>query len=180
MKNLQIRDARPGDREAIREVTLSAFQEYAALMPAHWEGYRENILATLADVHPAEQIVAEQEGTVVGAALLYPPGTVVHTPDGVPVSLAEPEVRLLAVAPVAREQGVGAALMHECLRRARRAGAEGLGLHTTDRMRVAMGMYERMGFERVPELDFHVDEELTVKGYRLDLGIEANPEPPLP
>jgi len=31
-------------------------------------------------------------------------------------------------------------------------------------MRVAMRMYERMGFVRAPELDFHPDENVTVKG----------------
>ena len=51
---LLIRDARPGDRDRIREVTLAAYQEYAAQMPDLWEGYRQNIVATLARVEPAE------------------------------------------------------------------------------------------------------------------------------
>ena len=62
MSGLQIRQARPSDRAAIEAVTLAAYQEYAAVMPAHWEGYRQNILATLADVQPAAQIVADQDG----------------------------------------------------------------------------------------------------------------------
>ena len=49
------------------------------------------------------------------------------------------------------------------------SGAAVLTLHTTDMMHVAMRMYERMGFVRAPELDFHVDKDLTVKGYRLNL-----------
>ncbi len=81
-----------------------------------------------------------------------------------------PEVRLLAVAPAARSQGIGAALMQECVRRARRAGTGALSLHTTDLMRTAMGMYERIGFVRAPELDFHPAPGVTVKGFRLDLG----------
>jgi hypothetical protein len=35
---LLIRDARPGDRDRIREVTLTAYQEFAAQMPELWEG----------------------------------------------------------------------------------------------------------------------------------------------
>jgi hypothetical protein len=31
-------------------------------------------------------------------------------------------------------------------------------------------MYERMGFVRAPELDFHPAPDTTVKGYRLDVG----------
>jgi hypothetical protein len=36
-------------------------------------------------------------------------------------------------------------------------------------MQVAMRMYERMGFVRAPELDFHPDPSITVKAYRLEL-----------
>jgi GNAT superfamily N-acetyltransferase len=168
-EDLQIRDAYPGDREAIRQVTLSAFQEYASAMPSRWEEYRRHILETLADVKSAEQIVAEHDGAILGTILLYPAGTTFSRPGGAPSALAGPEVRLLAVAPAARAQGIGTALMRECIRRARRSGAPVLTLHTTDRMSVAMRMYERMGFVRAPELDFQVDEELTVKGYRLKL-----------
>ena len=169
-----IRDAHDSDRAAIQAVTLSAYQEYAALMPAHWEDYRHGILATLAEVKPAEQIVAEQDGAVAGTVLLYPAGTVLTTPAGASVTLAWPEVRLLAVAPVARGQGIGAALIRECIQRARQSGATALTLHTTDMMQVAMGMYERMGFARAPELDFRPDPGITIKGYRLDLN-EAEP-----
>lgn len=166
---LKIRDARSEDRDAAREITLSAFQQYAALLsPPRWEGYRENIRATMTDVGPAQQIVAEREGVILGSVLLYPPGTAFSTPDEGPLTC--PEVRLLAVAPEARGQGIGAALMKECLRRTRRLGAPCLNLHTTDMMQVAMRMYERMGFVRVPDLDFHPDPSITVKAYRFDLG----------
>ncbi len=166
--DLQIRDARPGDQESIRLVTLAAYQEYAAQMLAHWEGYRQNILTTLASVTPAEQIVAERNGTILGTVLLYPAGSVFGTdPQGALVRLTWPEVRLLAVAPDQRGQGIGAALMEECIRRAWAAGAPALMLHTTDLMQTAMRLYERLGFVRFPELDFHPAPDVTIKGYRL-------------
>ena len=165
---LKIRDARGRDRDAARKVTLSAFRQYAAVMPPpRWEGYRENILTTLADPAPAQHLVAEKEGAILGSVLMYPPGTAFSTPDEGP--LACPEVRLLAVAPGARGQGIGTALMKECIRRARRLGSACLNLHTTDMMQGAMRMYERMGFVRAPDLDFHPDPSITVKAYRLDL-----------
>ncbi len=174
MTDLQIRDARPGDREVIKDVTLTAYQQYAEIMPPpHWEFYRQSILETLADVSPAEQIVAEVDGVVMGTALLYPAGAVYSTPDGDSVTLERPELRLLAVAPAARGQGVGAALVQECILRARRSGVAELTLHTTDMMQVAMRMYEGMGFVRAPELDFHPAPEVTVKGYRLNLASAA-------
>ncbi len=175
MNDLHIRNADVCDQEAIRDVTLSAYEEYGTKMPPFaWEQYRESIIATLADVKPAEQIVAEQSGRVVGTVLLYPAGTFVHRPTGAPIVLEFPEARLLAVAPKARGQGIGTALIIECIRRARRAGIPMLTLHTTDMMEVGMRMYERLGFERAPELDSRPAENILVKGYRFDL---ARPEP---
>ena len=37
MTELHIRDARADDHDAIQDVTLSAYQEYAVSMQAHWE-----------------------------------------------------------------------------------------------------------------------------------------------
>ncbi len=172
---LQVRDAQPGDQESIRVITLAAYQEYAAQMSAHWEDYRQNILTTLASVTPAEQIVAERNGTLLGTVLLYPVGSVIGTdPQGTPVRLTWPEVRLLAVAPAQRGQGIGAALMKECIRRAWAEGAPALMLHTTDLMQTAMRLYERLGFVRFPELDFHLAPGVTIKGYRLSLESPSN------
>jgi GNAT superfamily N-acetyltransferase len=169
MSGLRLRDARDEDHKEIENVTLSAFREYADLMPAHWDNYRRGILATLADPKPAEQIVAERDGRIVGAILLYPPGTVVTQPDGRSVTRPWPEMRLLAVNPAMRGQGIGVALIRECESRARRSRADALALHTADVMSAAVRIYERMGFVRAPELDFHPSDDLTVKGYLLKL-----------
>lgn len=168
VSDLLIRDARPSDQDAIRQLTLAAYQEYAAQIPAHWEAYRQNILTTLADPTPAVQIVAEHTRTLVGTVLLYPAGTSVSAREGASVRRQWPEVRLLAVAPAARGHGIGAALMQECVRRAGDSGKAALTLHTTEMMRVARHLYERMGFVRAPELDFHPAPGLTIQGYRLD------------
>src|SRR5258707_3114955 len=167
MTEPHMRDARAEDQAAIREVTLAAYQEYAAVMPpGAWERYRDSFLETLADVKPAGQIVAEQGGTIVGTVLLYPAGMAVTPPGGATFTLPSPGIRLLAVAPAARGQGIGAALVRECMRRARQAGAGAVTLHTTDMMQVAMGLYERMGFVRTTELDFEPLPGFKIKGYR--------------
>lgn len=161
-----LREARSGDRDAIVEVTLAAYQEYASQVPI-WGPYRQNILATLANPRPATQLVAERDGTIVGTVLLYPAG-----PAGAaaPGQGRWPEVRLLAVAPSARGQGVAHALMQECVRRAREAKADALTLHTMAAMQAALRLYTRMGFHPAPELDFQPAPGFTVNGYRLTLG----------
>jgi len=164
---VSLREARPADHDAIVEVTLAAYQEYATQVP-FWAPYRQNILTTLANPKPATQLVAEHDSAIVGTVLLYP-----ASPAGATAAPGQgrwPEVRLLAVAPSARGQGVAHALMQECVRRARASGADALTLHTMSAMRSALRLYTRMGFVPAPELDFQPAPNFNVKGYRLTLG----------
>jgi GNAT superfamily N-acetyltransferase len=164
-----VRDAHDDERDTLCQVTLAAYEQYAAIMPEPiWVAYRRQFLATLDTEEPVERIVAERRSAVVGSVLLFPPSTSVYGSAAVNVREC-PEVRLLAVVPEARRSGVGTALMDECARRARRAGAAALGLHTTDIMEAAVRMYERLGYVRRPELDFAPARGVLIKGYRLDL-----------
>jgi GNAT superfamily N-acetyltransferase len=76
--------------------------------------------------------------------------------------------RLLAVDPDARGTGVGKALAKKCIELAREAGNRQVIIHTTNAMKIAWGMYERLGFKRSPDLDF-MQERLQVFGFRLEL-----------
>jgi ribosomal protein S18 acetylase RimI-like enzyme len=64
--------------------------------------------------------------------------------------------------------GIGKALTQFCVDEARRLGRAQVILHTTRAMQTAWGMYERMGFERFPEIDFQ-QGKLEVYGFRLAL-----------
>ena len=191
VSTLQIHTAREEERKAAAALTVAAYTQYAAVMPAQaWGFYRQNMIDTVMNskvagggagalIHgsvesvgdhapePFELIVAERNGALVGSVLYTP--SMGDAPNSA-------YFRLLAVAPDARGQGIGKALTQECLRRARAAGATSMLLNTTDMMDVAQNMYVRMGFVRAPEFDFRVpvdtksgaDDEL-IKGYRLDL-----------
>src|ERR1700709_2255730 len=114
---LHIRDARDDERDAIRDLTLAAYAEYATIMaPRAWAGLSHAVQAGLATTEPAERIVAELDGELVGSVMLYAPtanayGDALAGPDW-------PELRLLAVAEAARGRGVGKALVAECIGRA--------------------------------------------------------------
>ena len=168
-----VRDVRPGEADAIRALTLASYEQYAATLGPFWPMYRDNIVATLARVAPAEQIVAARDGVLVGAVLLYPAGAFMGTGPAAGIEARWPEVRLLAVPPAERGRGIADALMRECVRRARAAGAAAITLHTTDMMDAAMRLYTRMGFARDPALDFRPAPTVLVKGFRLDLGAAA-------
>jgi GNAT superfamily N-acetyltransferase len=79
---------------------------------------------------------------------------------------------MLAVAPEAQGQGVGAALVAACVDRARAAGKRRLLLHTTAPMIAAHRLYHRAGFRRDPGRDQVLDGGLLLLAYALDLDPE--------
>jgi ribosomal protein S18 acetylase RimI-like enzyme len=166
--DFEVRDARADERDSIRALTLRAYAEYATIMePVTWAGLEQAIHSALASDAPAERIVADDHGTLIGSAMLYPPATKAY--GNMLAELSWPEVRLVSVAPEARGRGVARALMDECVRRARSAGATAIGLHTSRSMRAAVAMYTRMGFVRVPEFDHRPPGAELVEAYRLVL-----------
>lgn len=166
--DFEIRDARNDERDSIRDLTLRSYAEYATIMePAAWAGLERAIQFALDSDAPAERIVADDHGTLIGSVALYPPATKAY--GSMLAELSWPEVRLLSVPPEARGRGVARALMDECVRRARRAGATAIGLHTSRSMRAAMAMYTRMGFARRPEFDVQPPGAELVEAYRLQL-----------
>lgn len=163
-----VRDARPDERDAVRALTLGAYAQYAAVMtPGTWAGLEGAVRAALDAEVPAERIVAECDGALVGSVMLFPPA--VDAYGGLAARAPWPELRVLAVAPEARGLGVGQALVEECVRRARASGAAAIGLHSSRSMAAALRMYERLGFVRDPATDFQPDGDELVQGFRLAL-----------
>lgn len=172
-----VRDAREEDRASVRALTLGAYEEYASIMaPSGWAALQRAAHAALDSRETAHRLVAERDGDIVGSVMLFPPSADAYAGAARPVSW--PEVRMLAVAPTARGSGVGQLLMDECIRRARADGADTIGLHTSESMRGAMRLYDRMGFERVTEFDFQPEGAELVEAYCLRLEAVAPPSPP--
>jgi GNAT superfamily N-acetyltransferase len=163
---MNLREARPEERTAIVELTLSAYAQYAAeITPEGFDLYMRHIRHTLETDDRPIYLVAEQDGQLAASVLLYPPYLKIYS--DLPNGSAYPEVRLLAVSPNFRRKGVGRLLMEECMHRAKAMGAEGVGLHTSDMMAGAVALYTEMGFQRHPEMDFSPDPALIVKGFLL-------------
>ena len=171
---IHLRDARSADRVAIAELTMRAYREYATVMTADaWAELDETLHSALADDTGVTRIVAELDDRIVGSVALYEPEAVRYA--GLASVTTWPEVRLVAVDPSVRGRGVARALVLECVRRARAAGATTLGLHTSRSMRTARRLYERLGFVRDPDHDFQPPGAELVAGYRLRLDDPALP-----
>jgi len=165
--NLVIRNAQPEELEEISVLLRESYQQYQIFIPPErWKPYLEDIMDVRSRMDDSELIVAEVDQRLVGCVTLFLDGAK-SFPEAWPSGWAV--ARLLAVHPDFRGRRIGHALMEECMRRCRRAGIKTVGLHTTEIMEVARGMYERMGFVRVPEHDFSPAPGITVMAYRLHL-----------
>lgn len=170
-EKLRIREAAAADREAIRSVALSAYEQYAHLLPTdRWEAYRDSIAASVEGDGPEARIVAELNGEIVGSVLLFLTSDKAYGLPG--LGIGGPIIRLLAVAPAVRGKGIATALIREGIRRAGLLGYDVLHLHTSDMMASAVNLYERLGFERAADKDI-MNGETLVKCYRFRLRTAA-------
>ncbi|UNK19485.1 GNAT family N-acetyltransferase [Paenibacillus sp. N3/727] len=162
-----IRDAQDWEREAVAEIMLESYQQYALDMPQdRWKEYRNSIRNSAYGNTPYARIVAELAGEIVGSVQLFLSSEAAY---GKPeMGINSPIIRLLAVSPFARGLGIATLLIQEAARRSIQLGATTLNLHTSDMMASAVKLYEKLGFERAYETDTTNGETL-VKGYRLDL-----------
>jgi ribosomal protein S18 acetylase RimI-like enzyme len=166
-QELLIRNARSDELDEVSLLLKDAYQQYENIIrPEAWKSYLEDIIDVRSRLGESDLIVAELNHRLAGCVTLYLDGS--HSfPEAWPRGWAV--VRLLAVHPEYQGQGIGRALMEECIRRCRQAKVAAIGLHTTEAMDIARQMYERMGFVRVPESDFHPAPGVTVMAYSLQL-----------
>lgn len=166
---LQIREALSNEMEWVRDQRVRAYEEHAQKVPvAHWNALKKAILADSDIQDGVEFLVAELDGEVVGSIVLYPAKSDAY--DGLVDELDYPEIRMLAVSPQSRSKGIAEALVNECIHRAKQKEYKYIGLHTADFMTSAMRLYERIGFERLPEFDFEpANDGIIVKAYRLSI-----------
>jgi ribosomal protein S18 acetylase RimI-like enzyme len=93
------------------------------------------------------------DGAIAGTACLLPS----KSEHSHVAELGERELRLLAVAPEHRGQGIGEVLLHGCAWHAAFEGASELVLSAQPTRTAARKLYERLGFERLPNREWHRD-----------------------
>ncbi|MGM0875681.1 MAG: GNAT family N-acetyltransferase [Bacillota bacterium] len=166
---MKIRDALMNELQYIREQRINAYNEHAQAISAdHWNALKQAISSDSDIQTGVELIVAELEGKIVGSVALFPPKSNAY--EGYVDELEYSEIRMLAVTPEDRGKGVASALIFECITRTQAKGFQSIGLHTADFMESALNIYERIGFERIPQYDFQpTDDGIIVKAFRLSI-----------
>lgn len=150
MSSLAVRAAAPADFDAIGRVTVAAYAADGQLAGDH--GY-DRVLADVARRAQAGELLAavdEETGVVVGAVLFVLPGSPYAELSGP----GEAEFRMLAVDPAAQGKGAGEALARACIARAVELNCSALVICTRSFSYPAHRLYARLGFVRVPELDW--------------------------
>ena len=159
---LEIREARPEEWAQVGAFT-QAWDEFTPAAPNEtWYAYyaflgdakrRTAMLVALADRELAGTVTLELEQTL----------------DGDPLAPEQASMRMLAVAPGRRRQGIGRALVAACLERTTAVGKSYLTLHTAPEMRAAQQLYRSFGFERSPDADYSPGPGYHLLAYQLRL-----------
>jgi ribosomal protein S18 acetylase RimI-like enzyme len=99
-----------------------------------------------------ELLCAKDPGTseLIGVVVVVPPSS----PARRLAQANEAELHLLATSPAHRGLGIGLALINAAMARAKQQRYQGMVLWTQPSMLAAQRLYERAGFQRVPEQDF--------------------------
>lgn len=164
MSDFMIRVAHPHEFDTVGRLTVAAYQDDGHLDTD--SDYAAELADAAARAARATVLVAVDEDTAVL-------GSVTFCRAGSPYAeIARPgeaEFRMLAVAGGTRRRGVGQALVLACADRARRHGDIALVLSSQRRMHAAHRLYERLGFERTPELDHEPVPGIELITYRLAL-----------
>ncbi len=159
---IEISPATPAEYDAIGDLTARAYAPSHMLPDDPYFDYLRDVAERAAG---SVVLAARNNGKVVGSVAWCEPGSEV-------AELAMPgegEFRTLAVDPEAEGGGAGRALVQACIDRAREAGCDALVLSSALWMTRAHGLYERMGFVRVPERDWNPTPDTRLLAFRLEL-----------
>ena len=171
-RTLEIRDVQEQERERLGKLMVEVYSTLEGFPGPDEQPHYYELLAniwTFAERKDARVLVALAEtGELAGGVVYF--GDMAQYGSGGSATQEENAsgIRLLAVDPKFRGAGTGKALTRACIDLARESGHSQVILHTTMAMKLAWGLYERLGFVRAADLDF-LQDDLQVFGFRLKL-----------
>ena len=155
---LDIRLARPHEYEAVGELTVLAYDDVLHGGPA--DPYRHELLDAAQRATEAELwVVADHAHRIVGTVTVGRPGSPyaeIAGPD-------EIEVRMLAIDPSYSRQGIGRRLMAHVHTMGAGEGFHRSVLSVIDTSAAAIGFYRSLGYQHLPERDWHPRDDLDLQ-----------------
>lgn len=165
---MEIREARPDELDACGRLVAEAYAALPGMLgPADQPDYYAMLRDAAGRVrNPAIHVLVARDPELLGCVDVIDDLSAYGAASAARAIPDAIGIRLLAVDPRARGRGVGKALTGACLERARALGRSRAILHTTRTMATAWTMYERLGFVRLPAIDF-TQGTLEVFGFEL-------------
>ncbi|GAB3650682.1 GNAT family N-acetyltransferase [Glycomyces tarimensis] len=159
----EVRPVRESEHETLGDIIVDAYLRDGFLRDSD-DPYARFLRDIGSRLDGAEVLVAAEGERVLGGVTLVPPGSLLAELAGA----GEAEIRALAVDPAGRTRGVGTSLVAACIERARDVhGAKRVVLCSQETMKAAHRIYERLGFERAPRLDWRPVPDVLLWGYAL-------------
>ncbi|MGX1929275.1 GNAT family N-acetyltransferase [Flagellimonas sp. 2504JD4-2] len=165
-----VRNAKPPEHKIIGQLMV---QVYAGLEGFPKQAEQPEYYKTLANIgdftkKPGVELMVAvtPENKIIGGVLYFENMKYYGSGGTAPQEKNASGFRLLAVHPDGRGLGVGRALSITCIEKAKEKNHKNVVIHTTEFMKVAWKMYEKLGFKRAEDLDF-IQVELKVYGFRL-------------
>lgn len=163
--NLVFRPARPADYSEVRRITRDAYVHAGHFTAGH--PYMDVLDNVEHRAEHAEVWVAEASGAVIAAVTL----TFAGQPYSEIARDNELEFRMLAVDPAVQGNGVGRAVVRQVIDHARSLpDISGISITSATFMERAHGLYDSLGFQRVPARDWYVPgEDVLLWVFRLEV-----------
>jgi putative acetyltransferase len=138
MSTVNIRTIQPADNQALAVIVRNALAEFGANKPGTvYYDATTDALYELFRQQGSIYYVAEEDGTLLGGAGIYPS-------PGLPADTCE--LVKMYLAPAARGKGIGKLLIEKALAFATEAGYRNVYIETMPELRKAMSVYEKFGF----------------------------------
>ncbi len=166
-----VRPVRPEEYAPLGELTVAAYRTLPDVWPDAQQTYNDELrdVATRDRVSCVLVAVGPDGGLLGGVTYVRGP----DDPFSEELREGEAGIRMLAVDPACHRRGVGRALVEACMERARSGGRRRIVLHTGHWMAAAKHLYEALGFEREPALDFTPVPGIDLLAYAIDLTAES-------
>jgi putative acetyltransferase len=139
MSTVNIRTIQPADNQALAIIVRNTLAEFGADKPGTvYYDATTDALYELFRQQGSIYYVAEEDGTLLGGAGIYPS-------PGLPADTCE--LVKMYLAPAARGKGIGKLLIEKALAFATEAGYRNVYIETMPELRKAMSVYEKFGFK---------------------------------
>jgi ribosomal protein S18 acetylase RimI-like enzyme len=164
---MEIRPVRPDEYEPLGAITLNAYLALdGAIGSSDYQNDLRDVRARAEAPATTVLVAVDDDGRLLG-------GVTYVSDVSSPLAEFDEEgtagIRMLAVDPGLQRRGAGVALSRACLDRARAERRRQVVLHSTRDNVVAQTLYQGLGFERAPDLDWSPVEGVNLVGFRLSL-----------